>query len=224
MNLRDLLTRLQAEHHHDPQGFATVTLAINEIERHVNLLNRLGHVFHLEYGPAYDIPEWPKILFHVHAAPNGRIVNSQWEAIELGPGWWPTYDEAQYKEGVRSQFRGRGGIVDRTLPMLMDGPPMPRFDPTLPTSNTAGNKEIIDEWKRTIRSDEPGTTDGPVGADTSQQPSEVAAGESFRGEPSTGADRVNGSGTEPGIPVYAGEDASRISEDAVQVGRLDNSE
>jgi hypothetical protein len=149
MNLNDLLSRLQANHHHDSQSYVKVTAAIREVEHGLHMLAIMGHVYHLEPGPPYDLPEWPRILFHVFAAPNGRVIQNRWEAEELGPGWWPTLQEAQHKEGIRAQFRGRGGVGDRSLPMLMDGPPAPRGDyslPTIPSDNSA----IIEEFKRNV--------------------------------------------------------------------------
>ena len=148
MKLNELSTRLQAEHHHDQQACLTISAAVAEVEHGLGFLARLGHVYHLEPGPAYDLPEWPRLLFHVTSAPNGRVVRSWWEARDLGPGWWPTYAEAQYKEGVRAQFAGRGGIGDRSLPMLVDGGPVgPR--PNYPSEPKA-NQDIIEQWKREV--------------------------------------------------------------------------
>lgn len=148
MKLGDLLPRLQAEHFSSPQACHTISAAIAEVEHGLGLLAHLGHVFHLEAGPPYNLPEWPRILFHVTSAPNGRVVRSETEAWELGEGWWGTLAEAQNKEGIRAQFRGRGGIGDRSLPMLVDGGPAgPRPSVAIPPK---ANGEIIDEWKRAI--------------------------------------------------------------------------
>lgn len=148
MKLVELTPRLQASHHHDPQACQVIQSALAEIQHGLDLLTRLGHVYHLEPGPPFDLPPWPKILFHVESAPNGRVVNSYWEAADLGPGWWPTLTEAQQREGIRAQFAGRGGIGDRSLPMLVDGGPAgPRPEPIhTPTDNSS----IINDWKRSI--------------------------------------------------------------------------
>ena len=186
MNLRDLLTRLQANHHHDTQSFVAVTSAVNEIEHGLVALAKLGHIFHLEYGPPYEIPEWPRILFHVHAAPNGRVVQSSWEALELGPGWWPTLQEAQYKEGIRAQFRGRGGVGDRSLPMLMDGGPAgPRYGLDQPSA-PKDNRDIIEEFKRNVRAntDNHPNGDGRVeGSDREDAQSGTTTGNVSQGLP-----------------------------------------
>jgi len=160
MFLHELLPRLQAQHHHDLQAVQNIINAVAEVERGLNVLAKYGHVLHLEHGAAYHIPEWPQVLFHVHAAPNGRVVNSSWEALELGEGWWPTYQEAQYKEGVRMQFRGRGGVGDRSLPMLQDGNTRVTFDPDAP-SPPKDNRSIIDEWKRSVAASRPDDNGGP---------------------------------------------------------------
>jgi hypothetical protein len=172
MFLNELLPRLQADHHHDLQAVTNVQNAIAEVERGLNTLARYGHVLHLEYGPAYHMPEWPMVLFHVTSAPNGRVVRSSWEALELGPGWWPTLQDAQYKEGIRMQFRGRGGVGDRSLPMLQDGDMRVKFDPDAP-SPPKDNRSIIDEWKRTVR----GTSGDHAGTSLDGRPSEESGAE-----------------------------------------------
>ena len=132
--------------------------AIEEVRHGLGLLAKMGHIYHLHPGVSYALPEWPKILFHITSAPNGRVVNSIWEALELGYGWWPTLQEAQNKEGVRAQFMGRGGVGDRALPMLADGGPLgPRPEgPRIPNDN----REIIDEWKRRAKG-QAGAGSGP---------------------------------------------------------------
>lgn len=183
MNIADLLSRLQAQHHHDLQSCQTISAALAEVEHGLGMLARVGHVYHLEPGPSYPLPEWPRILFHVSSAPNGRVVNSPWEALELGDGWWPTLAEAQNKEGVRAQFMGRGGVGDRSLPMLADsGPPAPRGDYTLP-STPNDNHDIISEFKARVRSnsDDPGDVSSNAGTHPREGTTEAAAGEGIHG-------------------------------------------
>lgn len=111
----------QADHHHDLQSQERVRLAFGALDDALTTLAHLGHQYHLETGVAPEVSEWPRVMFHVEAAPNGRVVKSEYEAQELGPGWWDTLQAAQHAEGVRAQFAGRGGIGDRSVPMLVGG-------------------------------------------------------------------------------------------------------
>lgn len=225
MKLNELSTRLQAEHHHDQQACLTISAAVAEVEHGLGFLARLGHVYHLEPGPAYDLPEWPRLLFHITSAPNGRVVRSWWEARDLGPGWWPTFSEAQYKEGVRAQFAGRGGIGDRSLPMLVDGGPAgPR--PNYPSEPKA-NQDIIEQWKKDISGvrDRGEGSWGEVtihdgGSEELHQPddrraTEVEASPGISAEPGMGAWRDGGDGGEDCLSDIGPAEASGISQDAV---------
>lgn len=227
MIISDLMSRLQAQHYASPQEVQLVLSSLRDIESALNALTRLGHVYHLEPGPPYELPEWPRVLFHVTSAPNGRVVRSSWEAIELGYGWWPTLEEAQQKEGIKTQFRGRGGVNDRALPMVMDGgPPSPRFDPTLP-STPNNNGDIIKEWRERVRSAETSDvsrpTNGDARNDPSQGESEATVGEGIRRQSVMGDSRSSGSGTELGIQPDAELDTNRVSEDAIQGESISNS-
>lgn len=215
MNLAELAQRLLADHHHDPQACQTIVTSLGEIERGLGLLAKLGHVFHLENGPAYDLPQWPRVLFHVESAPNGRVVNSWWEADELGPGWWPTYSEAAHREGVRYQFAGRGGIGGRSLPMLVDGGPAgPRPDAIRePNDNSA----VIDQWKRSIEGVRDrawgntniisGNDEEPGGNGNGSVSTESGESESVSGVDGLGSGRSGGNGSEAGVR----DPATRVS-------------
>lgn len=226
MKLSELSTRLQASHHHDLQACATILAAVGAVENGLALLARLGHVYHLEPGPPYELPEWPRVLFHVENAPNGRVVNSWWEANDLGPGWWPTLAEAAHREGVRAQFAGRGGIGDRSLPMLVDGGPAgPRPDPGTSPKTNGG---IIDEWKRSIervRSEGQGlwgevtVHDGRTAEPSRTGGNGVAAapdaGPSLSRQPGLGDQGPGDNGSEAGVHVTRSTPAGGISEDAI---------
>jgi len=176
MRLNELLTRLQALHHHDLQAVTTLTAAVAEVDHGLALLARLGHVYHLEAGPPYELDEWPRLLFHVTAAPNGRIVGSWWEARELGEGWWPTLQEAQNKEAIKAQFRGRGGVGDKSLPMLQDADIRPHYDPDAP-SPPKDNGKIIKEFKdaRTTNGGSSAHNGSAADADRAAAPAQPAA-------------------------------------------------
>jgi hypothetical protein len=226
MYLQELLPRLQALHHHDPQACMTISVAISEIEHGLGLLARLNHVLHLETGPAYHLPKWPRLLFHVTSAPNGRTVNSWWEADELGPGWWPTLWEAQQREGIRAQFRGRGGIGDRALPMLADnGPAGPRPVGEIPPKD---NAEVINQWKKSIEHvrsngegvwgnitihDDRAETERRAGS--SDESTEAGPGEGVSGFTLLGNNRAGSSRPEAGVRNSISAGAQGIPQDAV---------
>lgn len=135
----------QADHHHDMQSQERVRMAFSALDDALTTLSHLGHQYHLASGVADATPEWPRVMFHVEAAPNGRVVSSLYEAGELGAGWWDTIQAAQHAEGVRAQFAGRGGIGDRSVPMLLDGSSGPKpEEPLEPKDNTA----VIAAWKK----------------------------------------------------------------------------
>jgi hypothetical protein len=208
MKIDQLKDRLHAEHHHNLQGVYTISAALAEIEHGLELLSKLGHVYHLERGAPYEIPEFPRILFHVTSAPNGRVVRSSWEAIELGFGWWPTLQEAQHKEGIRAQFRGRGGIGDRSLPMLVDGGPAgPRPDLG---PEPKDNSKIIEEWKQYVRDQSAKTDYSPGGVsgisgdnriNSSERPGEIEISEGVFVEYAGVSGGVGKPGTTTGVRV-----------------------
>jgi hypothetical protein len=122
-----------------------VRLAMAAVDDGLGLLARLGHRYHLVLGPPPEVEEWPRVMFHVEAAPNGRLVASDFERHELGYGWFFTLGEAQHAEGYRAQFAGRGGVGDRSVPMLLDGSRGPKpEEPLTPKDNSA----IIEAWKK----------------------------------------------------------------------------
>ena len=79
-------------------------------------LARLGHLHHLEPGPEPFRDPWPRVMFHCDSAPNGRVVGSYHEFIDLGPGWYPSLGEAQHADAVATQMAGRGGLKRGGLP------------------------------------------------------------------------------------------------------------
>jgi hypothetical protein len=117
-------------------------------------LARLGHRYHLVLGPPPEVEDWPKVMFHVEAAPNGRLVSSDFERHELGYGWYFTLGEAQHVEGYRAQMAGRGGVGDRSVPMIPGQVGVQPEQPLTPKDNSA----IIAEWKASN-----GHSNGPTG-------------------------------------------------------------
>lgn len=145
MDLSALRARLQGEHHSSPQDCEAIRHAADGISNGLDALARLGHLYHLEPGPPVPGEIWPRLMFHAEAAPNGRLVASPYEAYELGTGWFFTLAEAQHAEGMRAQFAGRGGIGDRSVPMLLNGAVGPQAEPAEPHRND--NAATIAAWK-----------------------------------------------------------------------------
>jgi hypothetical protein len=114
-----LLERLRAEFHGKPQQLAMVEAAVTNVDTGIATLAALGHSFHLALGPAPPQDEYPKLVFHVKSAPNGRLVRSRWELADLGEDWYPSLEAAQHADGVRAQFAGRGGVGNRNLPVVI---------------------------------------------------------------------------------------------------------
>lgn len=115
---------LLAVHHDRPQNGARVGHAFRAIEEGLAELMSLGHPFHIVEGPPPLEGEiWPRLYFHVKAAPNGRMVNSQWDLADLGEGWFGSLEEAQHADGMETQFAGRGGVGRKDLPMVIDQDP-----------------------------------------------------------------------------------------------------
>ena len=125
MSLASLRTRILGELHHRPQASVEFTLAFREIEAGLAVMARLGYLYHLEPGPQPAEDEWPRLMFHVDAAPNGRLVQSRYDLPDLGDDWYLTLEEAQHADGLKTQFAGRGGIGSRNLPVVVEwsGPP-----------------------------------------------------------------------------------------------------
>lgn len=81
--------------------------ALRQIEDSLAVLSRSGHHFHLEEG---HLPhqEYPKYVYHYTRGQ--KLVRSEWELRDLGPGWFPSMRDAEYAEGIDIQFAGRGGV------------------------------------------------------------------------------------------------------------------
>ncbi len=99
-----------AAHSGRPQEIAMLTQALRGIEDGLAVLARHGHIFGLVSGPGTPPPAWPRTLFHIHLAPNGRVVRDEGEYNELGPGWYDTMEAAQHASGMDTQMALRGGL------------------------------------------------------------------------------------------------------------------
>lgn len=110
MDWEGLKRKLAAEHYNEPQTLGRLEVALRSAQEALQILSGHGHHFHLADGPGKPYPEWPRTLFHVDLAPNGRLVYTEWEAKDLGPGWFDTLQKAQHWDGVETQFNGRGGV------------------------------------------------------------------------------------------------------------------
>lgn len=112
-----------ARHSGKPQELMHITKAIDEIEHAFRELVRFGYVYHLVPGPGEEFAEWPRMMFHLTSAPNGRLVTSEYELWDLGEGWCDSLEEAQIRDGFVHQFRGRGGKQRPGLPMVIEKMP-----------------------------------------------------------------------------------------------------
>lgn len=109
---------LFAEHSGDPRTLAYMEEAIRQGRESLRLFAQHGHQYHLAPGPGAPQGAWPRMMFHVNSAPNGRMVQNEYELYDLGEGWEDSLEAAQVKDGIMAQFSGRGGVSRRSLPVL----------------------------------------------------------------------------------------------------------
>lgn len=134
MDWAGLRRQLIGEHSGDQRDVAYLQIALADAERALDQLARMGHQFHLEPGPGSPLAEWPRMMFHVTSAPNGRLIRSVYEQWDLGDGWCDSLEEAQIRDGEAQQFRGRAGVNRRALPVVRpELNPEPRDAHTGPT-------------------------------------------------------------------------------------------
>lgn len=114
-NWRNLHNKLQAELFDFPQKARLAEHALREVEQGLAALSAIGYLFHLEDGPGELLDDWPRIMYHVDAAPNGRVVLCEADLDELGPGWYHTPQEAHHATGYETQMHGRGGVPKRVM-------------------------------------------------------------------------------------------------------------
>lgn len=110
MDWQGLSRKIAAEKHDHPHALSRCEHALGMAREALQLLSAHGYVFHLAEGAGESLPDWPRKLFHVDLAPNGRLVFTQQEAEELGAGWFDTLARAQFWDGMETQFQGRGGV------------------------------------------------------------------------------------------------------------------
>lgn len=121
MDWNGLKRKLQAEHPGDPRTLAYLEKAFELGREALDIFAQFGHKFHLAPGPGTASTEWPKMMFHVEAAPNGRMVRDEYELYDLGDGWENSLEDAQVRDGIMAQFTGRGGVNRRSLPSVLPG-------------------------------------------------------------------------------------------------------
>lgn len=115
-----------AAYPHDLQRATRCKMALRELEGALAALSSMGFPLRIEEGLApLEIPEFPKVVFHLRSG--SREVLDQKELEELGSDWYPTMDEARYAAGMTKQMQ-RGGIFDKSLPMLVEMPLQPQND------------------------------------------------------------------------------------------------
>lgn len=112
MNWLRFRNALLNQYHEQPQISARIRLAVDELQRGLDELARLGHQFHLADGAGTSGADFPRLVFHLAAAPRGHLVFCVEDITFLGEGWFDTLDEAKHADGMGHQFR-RGGIFPK---------------------------------------------------------------------------------------------------------------
>ena len=122
MNLKALKDFLQSKHPHDVRRNAVVEHSLQRVEEGLQALAGIGHHFHLAEGHKPVVAGWPRKLFHLQAAPNGRLFMDEEQLEEAGGlagGWRANALEAQLWDGSETQFAGRGGVPRKGLPAAL---------------------------------------------------------------------------------------------------------
>ncbi len=136
MNFRSLRSEIEHSHRDNPSLALKLDSAMREIEQAMGVLSAAGHHFHLGLGHSPHV-EYPKYVYHY--VKGQKLVRSEWELKDLGPGWFPSLRDAQYAEGLDVQFAGRGGVRRRQLPLPAE--------PEAHFVETSSNEERIAAWK-----------------------------------------------------------------------------
>lgn len=151
MNWQSFAVRQSVGFPSDQQKIAKLNHAARMLSEGLDMLTGIGLVFHLAPGVEPPQPEWPKVLFHINAAPNGRLVRSSWEATELGEGWYESLSAAQHDYGVEQQWRGRAGKTSRGLPIpLAPSDDEVRRELQERESSLAATRRMIEEFKAKV--------------------------------------------------------------------------
>lgn len=118
LDWKRLAIQFSVGHEYDVQYVRRVELNCRMLDEALDGLARLGHVYHIEPGVGKPLPDFPKMKYHVDAAPNGRLVKNEWEEKELGDDWYDSVEESQHQYGREQQYRGRGGVTVKGLPAV----------------------------------------------------------------------------------------------------------
>lgn len=124
----------------DQQVLARLTHGIALAEEGLEMLASLGHRYHLAPGPGKPFSKWPRLMYHISAAPNGRWVRNEYELWDLGEGWCDSLSEAQHRDGFAQQMTGRGGVNRKALPTVVPG-----------SASQDEGSALVDEIKRNFK-------------------------------------------------------------------------
>ena len=144
--LQIILNKLHALYPDKPQECLVIDKALREVETGLQVLSRLGHVYHLAVGPCPDeiANAWgPRVYWHA----DGRCKEC-WhprDLEELGEGWAETFEKAKLLQGMAQQFAGRGGVRSGNLPAVMSELWVQLASPA---DREADRKARIAAWKK----------------------------------------------------------------------------
>lgn len=116
LRFRNLLVN---QHSDLPQNIKRVEYAVGMLEEGLRLLAGMGHLFHLAEGQGSGTPDFPRLMYHLEAAPRGHLVLCEEDRTLLGEGWFDTLADAKHADGMGEQFK-RGGIFPKKgLPAII---------------------------------------------------------------------------------------------------------
>lgn len=137
-----------------PQNTLRAERALRELEEALGALSAMGHRLYVTEQPIPDLAEWPRMVYHLEAAPQGRYCPDIWAFWDLGPDWFFTYGDAQHASGMRAQMAGRGGVFTSGLPAPTNLIPSP--------DDSAERKaELIRQFRESQRAQKESTNASP---------------------------------------------------------------
>ena len=132
VNLRELAARIEFELRSQPSKARLLIDAVRQIELGLGVLASAGWTLHVRAG-AKPVIEWPWPRIYYHYEHGHREVLAPGDLAELGPGWYPSFAEAEQAYGEDVQFAGRGGVRRHRELTLVNGESESRWVPIGPS-------------------------------------------------------------------------------------------